>query len=199
MQHCWTLMNGVVFLHLISYISSLYCIHAQWGMIQYIDTVTPDNHLISTMGFRVLVTQHLYIESGPWLFIVTCLSLCVCLYDIQEAREVIKGNYQHVIPGMSELRFLPDWPGDVCNKVREKYWEDLNHDFIYCIIPLHSHLFIFNWQISQIPECTCFISQNAPFRTEMCTFLFWMEHYGIWNRCILGFVNWVIWLWYGHW
>ena len=45
---------------------------------------------------------------------------------------------------------------------------------------------------SQIPECTCSISQNAPFRTEMCTFLFWMEHSGIWNRCILGFVKLVI-------
>ena len=45
--------------------------------------------------------------------------------------------------------------------------------------------------ISQIPEYTCSISHNAPFRTEMCTFLFWIEHCGIWNRCILGFVNWV--------
>ena len=32
------------------------------------------------------------------------------------------------------------------------------------------------------------VHHNAPFRTEMCTFLFWMEHYGIWNRCILGYV-----------
>ena len=47
----------------------------------------------------------------------------------------------------------------------------------------------FNWPISQILECTCSISQNAPFRTEMCTFLFWMTHSGIWNRCILGFVR----------
>ena len=30
---------------------------------------------------------------------------------------------------------------------------------------------IFNRPISQTPECTCFISHNAPFRTEMCTFL----------------------------
>ena len=48
---------------------------------------------------------------------------------------------------------------------------------------------IWNWPNSQIPECTCSISQNAPFRTEMCTFLFWMEHCGIWNRCILEFVK----------
>ena len=45
------------------------------------------------------------------------------------------------------------------------------------------------WPNSQIPECTCYVSHNAPFRTEMCTFLFWMEHCGIWNRCILGFVK----------
>ena len=42
--------------------------------------------------------------------------------------------------------------------------------------------------ISQIPECTSSISHNAPFRTEMCTFLFWMKHCGIWNWCIQGFV-----------
>ena len=46
-----------------------------------------------------------------------------------------------------------------------------------------------NWPSSQILECTCSISHNAPFRTEMCTFLFWMGHCGIWNRCILGFVK----------
>ena len=46
-----------------------------------------------------------------------------------------------------------------------------------------------NWPNSQFPECTCSISQNAPFRTEMGTFLFWMEHSGTWNRCILRFVK----------
>ena len=46
-----------------------------------------------------------------------------------------------------------------------------------------------NWPNSQIPKCTCSISHNAPFRTEMCTFLFWKEHCGIWNRYILGFVK----------
>ena len=38
--------------------------------------------------------------------------------------------------------------------------------------------------ISQIP-----ISHKTPFRTEMCTFLFWMVHCGIWDRCMMGFVN----------
>ena len=46
-----------------------------------------------------------------------------------------------------------------------------------------------NWPNSQIPECICSIPHNAPFRTEMYTFLFWMEYCGIWNRCILGFVK----------
>ena len=41
-------------------------------------------------------------------------------------------------------------------------------------------------------------SQNAPVpyptvqlseQQEMCTFLFWMLHHGIWNRCLLGFVR----------
>ena len=53
---------------------------------------------------------------------------------------------------------------------------------------LLSWLATWNWPNSQMPECICSISHNA-FRTEMCTFLFWMEHCGIWNRCILGFVK----------
>ena len=43
--------------------------------------------------------------------------------------------------------------------------------------------------ISQIRKCTSPISHNTPFRTEMCTFLFWMEHCGIWDWCIAKFVN----------
>ena len=49
--------------------------------------------------------------------------------------------------------------------------------------------YFINRPFSQIPECTCSISHNAPFRTEMCTFLFWKEPCGIWNRCIQGFVS----------
>ena len=46
-----------------------------------------------------------------------------------------------------------------------------------------------NRPFSQIPKCTSPISHNAPFRTEMCTFLFWMVHCGIWDWCIVGFVQ----------
>ena len=43
--------------------------------------------------------------------------------------------------------------------------------------------------ILQIPQCTCPISHNTPFRTEMSTFLFWMVYYGIWDKCIVGLVR----------
>ena len=42
---------------------------------------------------------------------------------------------------------------------------------------------------SEIPQCTCPISHNAPVRTNICTFLFWMVHCGIWNKCIWGFMR----------
>ena len=38
-------------------------------------------------------------------------------------------------------------------------------------------------------HCTCPLSHYVPFRTEMCTFLFWMVHCGIWDRYIVGFVS----------
>ena len=41
--------------------------------------------------------------------------------------------------------------------------------------------------ISQIAECPWSLSHSAQFRTEWDTFLFWMGHCGIWNRCILWF------------
>ena len=50
-----------------------------------------------------------------------------------------------------------------------------------------------NWPNSYIPQCTCSISHNAPSRPEMCTFLFSMVHYGIGNRCIVGFVRFIHW------
>ena len=49
--------------------------------------------------------------------------------------------------------------------------------------------------ISQISRCTFPISHNTPFRTEICTSLFWictfmflMVDYGIWDQGIVGFV-----------
>ena len=39
------------------------------------------------------------------------------------------------------------------------------------------------------PHCTCLIwSHNALFRTDIYTFLFWIVHSGIWDRCIVVFV-----------
>ena len=46
-----------------------------------------------------------------------------------------------------------------------------------------------NKPIPQIPQCICSVFHNAPFRTEMCTFLFWMVHWGICNKCIVWLVQ----------
>ena len=63
-----------------------------------------------------------------------------------------------------------------------QYQANMANDFLLLITEL-------KWPNSQISECTCSISHNAPFRTEMCTYLFWMEYCGIWYTCILGFVK----------
>ena len=38
-----------------------------------------------------------------------------------------------------------------------------------------------------------YLTEVSNLRMEMCTFLFRMEHCGIWNRCILGFMKLVYW------
>ena len=42
---------------------------------------------------------------------------------------------------------------------------------------------------SQTPQFTHPISHSAPFRTDVCAFLFWMAHCGICDRCIVGFMR----------
>ena len=44
----------------------------------------------------------------------------------------------------------------------------------------------FNRPISQIPQCICPVSRNAPFKTEMCAFIFWMLLYEIWDGYIVS-------------
>ena len=77
----------------------------------------------------------------------------------------------------------------------------LLHSYVYIALSWWLGLSVlYDWDMtsnspnSQIPECTCSISHNALFRTEMSTFLFWMEYSGMWNWCILGFVKLVCWL-----
>ena len=73
-------------------------------------------------------------------------------------------------------------------------------NYTFCIgYPLITHevrasfrgmsLAILNWPVAQFPQCTSLTPHNAPFRTEMCTFLFWMMHCGIQDWCIVGFVR----------
>ena len=77
---------------------------------------------------------------------------------------------------------------------------DVTHETISRVISLWGDIHVLqslllvdnlpaNWPNSHIPQCTCSISHNAPSRTEICTFLLWMGHCEIWNRCILGFVR----------
>ena len=34
------------------------------------------------------------------------------------------------------------------------------------------------------PQCNCPITHNTAFRTELCTFLFWMVHCGVWEGAL---------------
>ena len=44
---------------------------------------------------------------------------------------------------------------------------------------------VYDRPMSKISQYTCPMSYNTPARTEMCT----LVHYGVWDMCILGFVD----------
>ena len=82
------------------------------------------------------------------------------------------------------------------NTIHRTAWSQLKIYFHHYLLGLKPRIhsipvfpFFYNRPIQQIPQCTCSISHNTPFRREMCTFLFWMVHGGLWNKCIMGFVN----------
>ena len=70
-------------------------------------------------------------------------------------------------------------------------WSLVSLKFVWRVLWVHNMFCICNRQNWQIPQSTCSISHNAPFRTEMCTFLFWMVHCGKWDKCLVRFVRWV--------
>ena len=77
-----------------------------------------------------------------------------------------------------------------------KYYTQHNQDDLLCKshnapvpYPTIHHSEQSRWPAVQIPQCTSPISHNSPFRTEICPFLFWMVHCGIWDWCIVGFVR----------
>ena len=59
----------------------------------------------------------------------------------------------------------------------------------FCMYRRFTETLRLDWPNSQIPQCTCSISHNAIFRTEICTFLFWILNCLMWNRFIMGFVR----------
>ena len=67
-------------------------------------------------------------------------------------------------------------------------------DYCHGTLPCSQVPAIEDITVSQIPQCTCPISHNALFRREMCTFLLWMVHCGIWDRDTWEFVNLVLYL-----
>ena len=77
----------------------------------------------------------------------------------------------------------------------KRFWNAFSWYNIFCIWFKSSHIVfasqeaMWYWPNSQFPQCTCSISHNATFRTEMFTFPFLIMHCGIWNRYIVGFVT----------
>ena len=71
-------------------------------------------------------------------------------------------------------------------------WDERCFGLRICI-PVLCGLMWSNYPSSQIPQCTGSNPHNAPFRIEMCTFLFWMVHCGVSNRCIVEFVILIYW------
>ena len=93
----------------------------------------------------------------------------------------------HTISLIRNQHWLRQWIGVIRQQTIQEPKLTQTYIAMWC------HQATFNWPDSQIPECTCSISHNAPFRTEMCTFLFWMGHCGICYRCILGFLKLLYW------
>ena len=77
--------------------------------------------------------------------------------------------------------YIPDYSF----RVLIMYWSEQFN----CISCTHRWVVHHNCTTSRIPQCSRSLSHNAPFRIEMCTFLFWMVSCGIWNRCIVRFVR----------
>ena len=103
------------------------------------------------------------------------------------SRQNVIFSGQHEIPWLLKARLkLHDFSRLVC------VYEWLGTFYGFCLSVNHCVLIV-SWPNSQFQEWICSISHNAPLRTEMCTLLFWMEHRGIWNRCIMEFVKLVYW------
>ena len=129
---------------------------------------------------------------------ICCLSLLKKLRYESESdhlqSQVISLKVTSLFSCLSKISITPSY----VYIMRIFWYIPLNCKWNYALLTLFQHCNIvcgcrFNRPISQIPQCTCPISHNAPFRTEMCTctFLLWMVYCGIWDRCIMGFVRWV--------
>ena len=131
------------------------------------------NHLVSIMGFPLLVRWHLFIESGPSGSSEKRCHWCVkCVH-------VMSSSW---------------WPffteQDVCQTSQPP--SSIIPSKTGCLAKAgNTHVSPGKQQIDQFHKSH---SSPVPYPTmhhseQKYTFLFWMVHCGIWNRCIVGFVN----------
>ena len=97
----------------------------------------------------------------------------------QKPREIIFNRNSVTFTSVHSKRYIlwlycfteaPEWPEYKHLQTlfyAGKLWTLLQQRWITCLI-------INNRPNSQFLKCTCPISHNAPLRTEMCTFRFWM-------------------------
>ena len=119
-----------------------------------------------------------FLSPCPPLSPSLCLCLCLCLSLSLSVCRSICLSLSHAWNNINKSSF------GMLLTTQNLRWTNLNND----ISELYQ-LNIVKTPISQITPCNCPISHNKPFRTEMCTFLFWMVYCEIWDRCIMGFVN----------
>ena len=116
------------------------------------------------------------------------------LLAICAGNSLVTGEFPAQRPVTQNFDVFFDLPLNMLNKQLNKkhsrrwLWRHHNMELWTGILPMQSN----KRPIWQIPECTCVISHNALFRTEVCTFLFCMAHCGIWDGCIL-------WIWFIPW
>ena len=77
---------------------------------------------------------------------------------------------------------------DACEAFLSTWFRHLHSELIYSHI-FHIVVHLCHTLISQTTQCTCLISYNAPFRTEISTFLFRIVHCRIRDRRNVEFPN----------
>ena len=103
--------------------------------------------------------------------------------DVHRVLTTLRRRYQPALLCITTIY----WP--LCGEFTGDRWIPRTNGQYFIACCIKSTPVLCKRQISHIPHCSCPISDAALFRTEICTFLFWMVHCGICDRCIVGFEN----------